>query len=82
MKHGSIRWRMTALIVVGGVVSALLATAGIAGFEVNRFWLRTRAEVSTIACAAGYQAAQAVVRGDRNAAGQLLASLRADGLIG
>jgi signal transduction histidine kinase/CheY-like chemotaxis protein len=73
---------MTALIVVGGVVSALLATAGIAGFEVNRFWLRTRAEVSTIACAAGYQAAQAVVRGDRNAAGQLLASLRADGLIG
>jgi signal transduction histidine kinase/ActR/RegA family two-component response regulator len=81
MKHLSIRWRTTALIVVGGVVSATLTAASIAGFEVHRFWQRTSAEVAAVGSVASCQAAPAVARGDRNAASRVLASLRADGLI-
>jgi signal transduction histidine kinase/ActR/RegA family two-component response regulator len=81
MKQWSIRWRTTALIVGGGVVSATLIAAGIAGFEVNRFWQRTGAEVAAVGSLASIQAAPAIVRGDRNTAGQLLASLQVDGLI-
>ena len=81
MTQGSIRWRTTALIIGSGVVSATLIAAGIAGFELNRFRQRTSAEVAAVGSMAGCQAAPAVARGDRNAAGQVLASLRADGPI-
>ena len=81
MNQGSIRWKTTALIVGGGVVSALLTSAGIAGFEVNRFRQRISAEVAAVGSLAGYQVAPALARGDRDAAGRVLASLRVDGLI-
>ncbi len=69
------------MIVGGGVVSATLIAAGIAVFEVDRFWQRTRAEVAAVGSLAAIQAAPAVARGDRDAAGRALASLQVDGLI-
>ena len=81
MKHGSIRWRTAALIVGGGLVSALLTAAGIAGFGVNRFWQQTSEEVATVGSLVSYQAAPAVVGGDRESATRTLSSLRAHGFI-
>jgi signal transduction histidine kinase/ActR/RegA family two-component response regulator len=81
MNHGSIRWKTTALIVGGGTVSVLLTCAALAGFEAKRFWQRTAADVGIVGSLASYQAAPAVASRDRNAASQMLASLRADGLI-
>ena len=78
MKGRSIRWRTTALIIGGSVVSAVLIAAGVAGFGVNRFWQATGAEVSVVGRLASYQAAPALTRGDREAAAQVLASLRGE----
>ena len=78
MKGRSIRWRTTVLIIGGSVVSAMLIAAGVAGFGVNRFWQATGAEVSVAGRLASYQAAPALARGDRDAAAQVLASLRAE----
>ena len=81
MKHGSIRWRTAALIVGGGLVSALLTAAGIAGFGVNRFWQQTSEEVATVGWLVSYQAAPAVAGGDRESATRTLSSLRAHQFI-
>jgi signal transduction histidine kinase/FixJ family two-component response regulator len=81
MNQGSIRWRTTMLIVGGGVVSALLTAAAMAGFEVHRFWQLTGAEVSAAGSLASRQVAPAIAARDRSAASQVLASLQAGGLI-
>ena len=81
MKQGSIRWRTAALIVGGGVVSALLTAAGIAGFGVNGFWQWIGAEVSAVGSLASYQAAPALSSGDREAATRILSRLGADSFI-
>ncbi|HUB78309.1 MAG TPA: ATP-binding protein [Bryobacteraceae bacterium] len=78
MKRRSIRWRTTALIIGGSLVCAMLIAAGVAGFGVNRFWQATGAEMSVAGRLASYQAAPALVRGDRDAAAQVLASLSGD----
>ena len=72
---------MTALIVGGGMVSALFATAGFAGFGVRRFWERAASETATVGRILGDRAGSALVLGDRAAAGQVLASLRADDFV-
>jgi signal transduction histidine kinase/CheY-like chemotaxis protein len=69
------------LIVAGGLVSAILTAAAVAGFEAKRFWQRTAAEIGVVGSLVSRQAAPAVARGDRDSANQTLASLRADRLI-
>jgi two-component system, sensor histidine kinase and response regulator len=59
----------------------MLTTACVAGFELNRFWARTRAEVGAIGALASRQAAPVVAKGDRDSAARLLALLRTDGVI-
>ena len=81
MKQGSSRRWTTALIVGGSVASAMLTAAGIAGWEVNRFWRRTSAEVAAVGSLASYQAAPALAKGDRDSASRVLALLRTDSLI-
>ena len=79
--HASLRWKMTALIVGGGMVSAVFATAGFAGFGMHRFWQRNGAEVATLGTILGNRAGAALALGDRKAASQLLDSLEPDELI-
>ncbi|HUA60618.1 MAG TPA: response regulator [Verrucomicrobiae bacterium] len=81
MRYGSIRWRTTALIIGGGLVSAMLTAAGVAGFAVHRFWMGTRQQVSLSASLASYRVAPALANGDRIAATQMLAALRAEHLV-
>jgi signal transduction histidine kinase/ActR/RegA family two-component response regulator len=63
------------------MVSAMLIAAALAGFEVNRFWQQTGAQVAAVGSVTSLQAAPALARGDRNGASQALASLRADAAI-
>ena len=78
MKRRSIRWKTTALIIGGSLVCAMLIAAGVAGFGVNRFWQATGAEMSVAGRLASYQAAPFLANGDRDAAAQVLASLRSE----
>ena len=79
--HASIRWKVTALIVGGGIVSAVFTAAGFAGYDMHQFWQRTSADAATIGNRVGVDAGQALLRGDRQTAGRVLASLRADEII-
>jgi signal transduction histidine kinase/ActR/RegA family two-component response regulator len=63
------------------MVSVLLTCAALAGFEAKRFWQRTAADVGAVGSLASYQVAPALAGSDRNAATQVLAALRTDGLI-
>jgi signal transduction histidine kinase/CheY-like chemotaxis protein len=72
---------MTALLMGGGLVSAVLTTAGFAAFDVHRSRQRTGAEATALGRVVSGPAANALARGDRKAADQLLSSLQADDLI-
>ena len=80
-RYASLRWRLTSLIAAGSVVAAIIAAAGFSWFDLNRFWQRSRAEVETVGNVVADQVAPAISLGDRKAAGEILASLRSDGLI-
>jgi len=77
----SLHWKMTALIVVGGVVSAVLATAGFAAFDLRQARQRAGTEVASVGRMVTRRAAAILGAGDGPAAERLLASLTADELI-
>jgi two-component system, sensor histidine kinase len=80
-KYNSLRWRLTALIAAGSVVSAVIAAAGYAWVDLNRFWQHSYNEVQAVGNVVSDQVGPAITLGDRKAAGEVLASLRSDGLI-
>ncbi|MBZ5727575.1 MAG: response regulator [Acidobacteriia bacterium] len=80
-KPVSLRWKLAALIAGGSVVAALIAAAGFTWLDLDRFWQHTSAEVGAIGNIVADQVAPAITLGDRRAAGEILASLRADHLI-
>ena len=77
-QSSSLRWRLTALIVRGSVITALIAAAGFSWLDLNRFWDHTSAEVSAVANIVADQVGAAVALRDAKAAREILASLRSD----
>lgn len=69
------------LIAGGSIVAAVIAAAGFSWFDLNRFWEHTSAEVAAIANIVADQAGPAIALQDRKAAGEILGSLRAEGLV-
>ncbi|HLK62091.1 MAG TPA: ATP-binding protein [Bryobacteraceae bacterium] len=80
-RYSSLRWKLTALIVGGSVVAAVIAAAGFTWFDLNRFWQSTTVHVIAIANIVADQAAPAITLGDRKAAAEILGSLRADSAL-
>ena len=80
-RYSPLRRRLTALIAGGGVVTALIAAAGFAWLDFNRFWLSTNAEISAIANIVADHAEPAIPVGDRQAAADILTSLYASRII-
>jgi signal transduction histidine kinase/CheY-like chemotaxis protein len=79
--YNSLRWRLTALIAAGSVVSAIIAAAGFSWFDLQRFWEHSRTEVEAVGNVVSDQAGPAITLGDRRAAGEVLGALRSDNLI-
>jgi len=80
-RSASLRWRLTILIAVGSVVAAIIAATGFSWFDLNRFWQHSEAEVKAVGNVVSDQVGPAITLGDRKAAGEVLGSLRSDGLI-
>jgi signal transduction histidine kinase/CheY-like chemotaxis protein len=80
-RYFSLRWKLSVLIAGGSVVASLIATAGFTWIDLQRFWQQTRSQVEAIADIVADQAGPAILLGDKKAAGEILASLRADGQI-
>ena len=80
-RYLSLRWKLALLIAGGSVVSAVIAAAGFTWFDVKRFWSQTRSQVIAIGNIVADQAGPAITLGDQKAAGEILASLRSDGMI-
>jgi signal transduction histidine kinase/CheY-like chemotaxis protein len=74
----SLRWKLSVLIAGGSVVAALIAAAGFTWIDLQRFWQQTRSQVEAIGDIVADQAGPAIMLGDKKAAGEILASLRAD----
>src|SRR5271155_1434471 len=79
--YNSLRWRLTALIAGGSVISAVIAAAGYAWVDLNRFWQHSYNEVQAVGNVVSDQVGPAITLGDRKAASEILASLRSDSLI-
>ena len=79
--YASLRRKLTALIAGGGIVTALIATAGFSWLDVSRFWQNTNAQAEAIANIVSDQVEPAIALGDRKAAAEILNSLRADRTI-
>jgi signal transduction histidine kinase len=77
----SLRWKLTALIAAGSVVTAAIAAAGFCWFDLHRFWELSSSGVASVGSIVADQAAPAIMLGDRNAATDILSSLRADPII-
>jgi signal transduction histidine kinase/ActR/RegA family two-component response regulator len=80
-QSSSLRWKLTALIAAGSVIAAVIAAAGFSWWDLSRFWERTTAEVTAVSNIVADQVGPAVLLGDPKAAGEILASLRADNRI-
>ncbi len=80
-RYASLRWRLTAIIAAGSVVSAVIAAAGFSWVDLDRYWQHTRAEVQSVGNVIADQVGPAITLGDRQAAREILASLRSDALI-
>ncbi len=80
-RYFSLRWKLSVLIVGGSVVASLIAAAGFTWIDLQRFWQQTRSRVEAIGDIVADQAGPAIMLGDKKAAGEILASLRADGQI-
>jgi hypothetical protein len=70
-----------ALIAGGSVISAVIAAAGYAWVDLNRFWQHSYNEVEAVGNVVSDQVGPAITLGDRKAASEILASLRSDSLI-
>ena len=77
----SLRSKLALLIAGCSSLAAMSAAAGFSWMDVQRFWEHTNAEVSAIASIVSDQVGPAITLGDRNAAHEILASLRADPFI-
>src|SRR5947209_348556 len=80
-EYTSLRRKLAALIAGGGVVAALIAAAGFAWFDLNRFWQHTDAEVSAIADVVAGQVAPAIHLGKLDTAAEILRSVQSDAMI-
>ncbi len=76
--YSSLRRKLIALFAGGGIVTALIATAGFSWLDVSRFWQNTNAQLEAIASIVADQVEPAIALGDRKAATEILNSLRAD----
>ncbi len=79
--YRSLRWKLAGLIAAGSVLTTVIAVAGFVWVDLNRFWQHNQAEVAAIFAVVGDQIGPALALGDRKAAEEILASLRADPLI-
>lgn len=77
----SLRLRLTGLVAVGAVVTALAAVAGFSWLDLRRLREHAAAEVSAVADIVADQSGPAVMLADRKAATEILASLRMDASI-
>ncbi len=80
-QYSSLRRKLIALFAGGGIVTALIATAGFSWLDVSRFWQNTNAQLEAIASIVADQVEPAIALGDRKAATEILNSLRADRTI-
>jgi signal transduction histidine kinase len=80
-RYFSLRWKLIVLIAGGSVVASLIAAAGFTWIDMERFWRQTRSQVEAIGDIVADQAGPAIMLGDQKAAGEILASLRADSQI-
>jgi two-component system, sensor histidine kinase len=80
-RYTSLRWRLTALIACASVVTAVVAAAGYAYVDLNRFWQHSYSEVQAVGNVVSSQVGPAITLGDRKAAHEILASLSSDSLI-
>jgi signal transduction histidine kinase len=80
-KYTSLRWKLTYLIAAGSAFAAVLAATGFTWFDLQRFWKHTGNEITAIGDIVADQVGPAITLGDRNAADEILGSLRADALL-
>jgi signal transduction histidine kinase/CheY-like chemotaxis protein len=80
-RYSSLQWKLTALIVGGSVVTAIIAAAGFCWLDLQRAWQNTTSEVSVISNIVADQVGPAILLGDRKAAAEVLTSLGADELV-
>jgi len=77
----SLRWKLSAVIAVGGVITAVVSAAGFSWWDLNRFWQSAGAEGAAVTSIVADQVGAAVMLGDRKAASEILASLRTEDRI-
>jgi signal transduction histidine kinase/ActR/RegA family two-component response regulator len=80
-RNASLRRRLVAQIVAGGVATSIVAAAGFSWLDLKRFRKSTEAEVAAIGAIVADQAAPAISLKDHKAAAEILNSLEAVGLI-
>ncbi len=80
-RYSSLQWRLTALIVGGSVLTAVIAAGGFCWLDLQRVGQNTIAEVTAIGNIVADQVGPAILFQDGNAAGEILNSLGADQLI-
>jgi signal transduction histidine kinase/ActR/RegA family two-component response regulator len=79
--YSSLRWRLTALIAAGSVVTAAIAAAGFSWINLGRFWQHMNSEIAAIAAVVADQVAPAIPLADKQAAAEVLRSLAAEKLV-
>ena len=80
-RYLSLRYKLAALIGVGGVFTALIAAAGFTWLDLDRYQQSSNAQVSAIATIIADQVGPAISLGDRRAAGEILNTLCASRII-
>ena len=80
-QYASLRWKLTFLVVLASTFAVCLAAAGFTWLDIQRFWGHTGAEVGAVGDIVADQVGPAITLGDRSAAKDVLASLRADAVI-
>jgi signal transduction histidine kinase/AmiR/NasT family two-component response regulator len=80
-RYSSLRAKLTILIAVGGVVVAVIATAGFSWLDLNRFEQQANSQITAIANIVAAQVEPSIPLGDRKVAADILQSLRRDRMI-
>jgi len=80
-QSSSLRRKLITITSVGSLLTAIIAAAAFTYWDLERFWERTRVEVTALASVVGDQVGPAVTLNDAKAAAEILASLRSDGRI-
>jgi signal transduction histidine kinase/ActR/RegA family two-component response regulator len=77
----SLRRKLIIIVAIGSFIIGGISAAGFSWWDLNRFWVRTSAEVDAVANIVADQVGPAVMLSDPKAANEILASLHTDGRI-